>query len=254
MASKKEIKSLVEESLKEQEKHLLVYMTSHTQIITDKLDDINLKIEEMNKRINGIESRINTIEESTKESIKDIECIKTSIQFTETELKEKILQIKENNNKTKLQIEEKLRTLEDRERRNNLRIGGLKESENESWLDTEQKVRSLLKTKLNIDEQHVAIERAHRNHQHGSGRKPRTITMRLLNYKDKEVILKNCWKLKGTDIFISEDYSKATVEIRKKLLQEVKERKENGERVAVRYDKIIKLRNLRPQAANGRVG
>ena len=45
---------------------------------------------------------------------------------------------------------------------------------------------------------------------------------RFLNYKDKTKILKNAKKLKSKNIFINEDFSLETMELRKELWEKVK--------------------------------
>ena len=57
--------------------------------------------------------------------------------------------------------ERKIVELEDRSRRNNLRIDGITEKENETWDECEQEIQSLIKDKLRIAE-NIIIERAHR--------------------------------------------------------------------------------------------
>ena len=52
--------------------------------------------------------------------------------------------------------------------------------------------------------------------------KPRTIIYKNLRFKAKENVLRKAKLLKGTDIFINEDYCKDTVEYRKELWQKVK--------------------------------
>ena len=54
----------------------------------------------------------------------------------------------------------KVRNLEDRRRRNNLRFVGLKQAKGEDWHGSEGKIKKLIKKKLGID--NVEIERAHR--------------------------------------------------------------------------------------------
>ncbi|XP_065664570.1 uncharacterized protein LOC136086214 [Hydra vulgaris] len=54
----------------------------------------------------------------------------------------------------------KIRQLEDRQRRNNLRFEGILENDSESWDDSETKIQNLLENKLNVTG--VNIERAHR--------------------------------------------------------------------------------------------
>ena len=59
------------------------------------------------------------------------------------------------------EIEKKLTDLEDRSRRNNLRIDGLAEENGESWDDCERKVKEIFADRLEL-ENDVIFERAHR--------------------------------------------------------------------------------------------
>ena len=69
---------------------------------------------------------------------------------------------------------------------------------------------------------------------------PRTIICRLLNCKDKENILKNCRKLKGTNIFVNEDFSQETLEPRRELWKEVKRLREEEDKIAyLNYRSIV---------------
>ncbi|XP_065650721.1 uncharacterized protein LOC136078834 [Hydra vulgaris] len=133
-------------------------------------------------------------------------------------------------------MKEKLRNLEGRSRRNNLRIDGIDENGQESWGDSEEKVHAFFWQNLGL--KNIEIERAHRTGLKKDGR-PRTIVLNLQKYKDKIRILKESHRLKGTNCFINEDFSRETVVIRKKLFAEVKQRRSNGENVSVRYDKIV---------------
>ncbi|XP_065654801.1 uncharacterized protein LOC136081416 [Hydra vulgaris] len=130
----------------------------------------------------------------------------------------------------------KIRQLEDRQRRNNLRIEGVKKNENESWDDTVIKIINLFENNLNVKD--VIIERAHRTGSI-SNVKPRTLVIKLLNFKDKVKILKNANKLKGSGIYINEDFSLETSSIRKKLLENSRTHRKNGKYSVVIYDKLI---------------
>ena len=61
-------------------------------------------------------------------------------------------------------IEDKLIELEDRSRRNNLRVDGIKERPNETWEDCENELHTLFKESLGFEEE-VVIERAHPSRQ-----------------------------------------------------------------------------------------
>ena len=157
--------------------------------------------------------------------------LKASLKHTETVLEEKVANAEKQVEKLQEQINElwdyqvdperlelaerKIVDLEDRSRRNNLRIDGISEKENETWDKYKQEVQSLIKEKLGIAE-NIVIERAHRIKKKGNSDnlgKPRTIVCRFLNYKDKTNILKNVKKLKGKTIFINEDFSHETMEL-----------------------------------------
>ena len=169
---------------------------------------------------------------NNEDTIKDLQ---TSVEFTQNLRDDKIkdfskewetkMETFKENVKEKLcttdSLKEKLRVLEDRGRRNNLKIDGINESEKETWEECEEKIKEVLEKHMKING--IEIERAHRmgRKQHGEER-PRTIIFKLLNWKQKELILKNTKHLKNTGIYINEDFSDATIEIRKKLVTEIK--------------------------------
>ena len=57
---------------------------------------------------------------------------------------------------------------------------------------------------------------------YGKKDQPRTIVCKLLSYKDKFKVLQNCKKLKGSHIYINEEFCQATLQHRKELWKEVK--------------------------------
>ena len=80
-------------------------------------------------------------------------------------------------------IHNKLVELENRSRRNNIRIDGIKEHNKESWEECERSVHSMLKERLDIE--NVEIERAHRAGRK-SRNKPKTIVCKLLRFKENK--------------------------------------------------------------------
>ena len=56
----------------------------------------------------------------------------------------------------------------------------------------------------------METERAHRSGKpHGQGEKPRLIVVKFLRNKDKLYVLEKVKHLKGTNIFVNEDYSES---------------------------------------------
>ena len=97
------------------------------------------------------------------------------------------------------------------------------ESRNETQEECEEEIQKVFNEKLGV--KNVQIERVHRSKRSNSNNnseKRRTIVCKLLNYKQKEQILRNTKKLKESNIFINEDFCQETMQYRKKLWEEVK--------------------------------
>ena len=184
----KRLENMLMEKFVEQEEKQRQLFKEHETIVVKLISDNNLII---NQRLDGM--------------TKDIEELKESLEFTQAKMEEKEKSFKKIEEKTrnmellnksiKKDVEaieknkEKLIDLENRSRRNNLRFDGIRENERESWIDCEEKIHKLLKEKLHINE-NIEIERAHRTGNDDKERqKPRTIVLKLLNFKDKEKIL-----------------------------------------------------------------
>ena len=120
-------------------------------------------------------------------------------------------------------------------------MDGIKGKVGQSWEDCEAEVEKLFREKLDIEDK-IIIERAHRAKKTKNSKKnqSRTMICCLLNFKDKENILKNCRKLKGTNIFVSEDFSQETLEHRRELWKEVKRLREEEDKIAyLNYRSIV---------------
>ena len=99
---------------------------------------------------------------------------------------------------------DKLIELEDRSRRNNLRVDGITEQPNETWKEYKEKVMEGIKNKLNM-ENVTDIDRCRRMSKH-KGHRPHAIIFRVNKFKDKQKILRNTKKFKDTKIYIYEDF------------------------------------------------
>ena len=88
------------------------------------------------------------------------------------------------------EVEKKLTNLEDRSRRNNLRIEGAAEENGETWDDCEQKVKEIFMDELELDN-YIIIGRTHRakKNKYGKKNQPQTIACKLLSYKDQDKVL-----------------------------------------------------------------
>ncbi|XP_040067972.1 uncharacterized protein LOC120841176, partial [Ixodes scapularis] len=187
-----------------------------TNISVD-IKEIKLSQAATTSRLEKIESRLEGLEELR--SVVNKNCDKTNrLEATITSLSNKI------------------DYLENRSRRNNLISFGLSELPNKESSTLEDRVtKEILGGKLNVKIN--GIDRILRLGRPAHG-KTRPVIFRLVNFKDKLNILRNCNKLKNERLSISEDYSKRIQGIRKKLLDSSKSNKLAGDKVTLTYDKI----------------
>ena len=101
-------------------------------------------------------------------------------------------------------------------------------------------MKGLFKNNLNLKDE-IIIERAHRGGvvYRNNRERPRTMIIKLLNYNDKERILKQTHRLKGGEIYIKEDFSRETMEIRQSLWPKVQELRQQGKYAIIKYDRIV---------------
>ena len=205
---------------KEQQNRLVNTVSQNATPLQTSLDKLTVEIKYKNDRLNNIMKEtddlklsIETYQNITDDKLKDTE---NSIDKIKETFKREIEKLKKDNDDNN----NKLRILEDRSRRDNLRFDGIEEWEEESWTDTEQNLKDTLSDISGI--QNVKIERAHRV---GDKKRSscRTIVAKLSSFKMKERILAEAKKRKPKGIQIYEDFLKATVEIRKRNLEKVKE-------------------------------
>ncbi|XP_064198055.1 uncharacterized protein LOC135258512 [Anguilla rostrata] len=117
-------------------------------------------------------------------------------------------------------IDKKMDYLENQSWRSNIIIDGVLE-ECENWEMSEMKVQEILGKKLGLNVKYIEIERAHRVGKFDDSR-PRQIVVKLLRYKDKQMIQSHAKKLKGTRIYINEDYPDLIKKKRKEFMPELR--------------------------------
>ncbi|KAJ8385857.1 hypothetical protein AAFF_G00179230 [Aldrovandia affinis] len=130
----------------------------------------------------------------------------------------------------------KLDYLEGQSRRNNIVIDGIQESGNESWAQSEEKVRKLLSDKLKLTG--IEFERVHRTGR-STGERTRPIVAKFFRYKDKVRVMEKAKDLKGTNVYINEDYTDVVRQKRKELIPAMKAARERGDIAFLRHDKLI---------------
>ncbi|XP_065679760.1 uncharacterized protein LOC136094097 [Hydra vulgaris] len=221
---KKSILKETERLLKDQEKNFTDIISANLKILTNRLDKIEKEVDVNKSKVLSIEN--------------DLRDFKESLNFQETTIMEKINKITKRYEKEINNLNKKTLDLENRSRRNNLRLDGIFEKPNENWNECENAVKEMFKKQLKISNE-IIIERAHRIGQPKEDKKPRTIVLKLLNFQDKTKILDATKNLRGTGIYVNEDFAKETIESRRMLWEEVKMLRLEGKYAVIKYDKIV---------------
>lgn len=193
----------------------------------------------MEEPLNEILKKLTRIEESNNRLEKKIDKLQEELTETKKENKE----IKEKVRRAEQKIEEqerRIQTLEREIRKKNIIIYGVKEEENETEQIRKEKIKEVLKKiEIPIDISKEIQQIYRMGKQEVIGGKSRPILVELTTEKKRADIFKDSKKLKGTDIWIAEDYSKMVQEIRKSLIPFLKDARNNGCKAIIRYDKLI---------------
>ena len=162
-----------------------------TSIIDNKLSSIN-RLDKLAFDINNNLTLINEIRSNSDNLTLSLETSQSIWEKENKKLKEELKNLRSDLYKKDDYLKNKLRILEDRSRRNTIRVEGIPGSENEGWEVAEEKLRNVIKEELGIES--VDFEREHRVKRNADNNddmnsKPPTIVAKLLHCKDKQDIL-----------------------------------------------------------------
>ena len=238
------IKGLFIEMFKAQEETIRKIVSSYNSDTIVRLDRLSEEIQDNKERLEKVNKEAVDLKISleTSQEIfeKKFQKVNYNLSKQKQKHKEDINELWKDND----QLRERLRDVEDRFRRDNLRIDGIAEVENETWEPAEQILQNLFNEKQQLE--NISVERAH-----GVGKKEknnkRTIVLKLASFKYKLKIISEARKLKDTNININEEYSKEILEIRKEKWKEVKELRMNGTYAILVYDKVVTKGKYRKQ-------
>ena len=131
-------------------------------------------------------------------------------------------------------IRGRLRDMENYSRRDNLEIAGVKERAGE---DCKQVCRNIFTNELQISKD-IAIVRCHRVGKQRDG-VARPILLRFQFSSDKELVMKNRAKLKGSGFYLNDDLCSESKRARAKLVPVLKELKIINKKAHFRAEKIF---------------
>lgn len=229
-----------------------VSLSQLTELMQQQKDMFMALLQQQQENFKGFVQIIMDSTNNRMESLtKDIQEVKVSLQFTQKEVDD----LKSDSRKhaerceimqadiykvceSLLKITDKMEYLEGQTRRNNLIFEGVPESPRETWAESEEKIKKILVENLQLQHK-VELERGHRIGKPGGGERTRPILVKFLRYKDRETILQRAKSLRGTKIYINEDFTDTVKQKRKELMPELKAARERGDIAYLRYDKLV---------------
>lgn len=150
-------------------------------------------------------------------------------------------QRRQENEKLKQQLtkqENKIALLEREIRRKNIIIKGVQDKEKESREETIDITMKLVhRIGVQITKE-IEIDEIKRIGKYRNDRS-RPILLKLTTQNKKAEILGKTRALKGTNIWLEEDYTKEIIEERKKLIPHLKEARKEGHKAVLKYNKLI---------------
>lgn len=196
-----------------------------------------LKILEKEKRMDDLVKSINEIKLMISETNTDVKETKTIINDIRDEIRANKKEIKYLK-KVVSQQQEKIIFLDNKLRQNNIVIHGLAEEADESFEQLHQLVGNVLNEKVGMNLSNQDIDNVYRMGRKRTG-SARSILTSFTTLRVRNEIMRKKGVLKGTDIFITEDFSKVVREARKELGKVARTLRERGEVVKLRYDKLL---------------
>ncbi|KAL8617292.1 hypothetical protein ACOMHN_065952 [Nucella lapillus] len=180
----------------------------------------------INTRFDELQNDIREVRDSCAGMREDIESLKEEV----ATLKESNIKLEESVKK----LEAKTDDLECRSKRNNMIIHGIPRHDKETAEDCENILRDTITDTLELTGD-FCFDRVHRL----NAKKNSPVIACCSFYKDKGSILKAKWKLKGSDLFIGEDFSLRMRTLRKKPIPHLKAAKDQKKRATMIYDHLL---------------
>ena len=151
-------------------------------------------------------------------------------------LRKDIQEKEENWKQEKSKLESKINLLENRieqkdryERRNNIVIKGLQINKENAEKEVEEMIKKNIGVEVKVIEA-ISLDGKQSN---------KIILAKLEHSRQKNMLMKNKYKLRGTTCYIENDLTKEEQEIQRKIVTRAKEERNKGLRIRIGYKKLI---------------
>lgn len=211
--------------------------------VTDSVSSLTTRVNTMELEVNTVKKTMSDVENNTKAMSDIFDDVKKTSDLKLSTLRQETHQIrdqfKEAMNTMERQSEDLQKSVVDlksRSMRDNLVFSGIPERDDE---DCEEVIQNFLKTKLKLVDD-ISFERVHRMGKKDEFRtKPRRIVAKFSFFRDRELVrLQAPKKLKGSNIWVNEQFPPEIEEKRKTLYPVMRTARKNGHRVKLVRDSL----------------
>lgn len=201
--------------------------------LTDVMNTLNERSDQMDAKMDALRQDMHKLSEDYAGLKDELKELRREV----TELREENEELRKTNNTLTEKLEDcekRIDDLEGRSKRNNLIFYGLPRRENETPADCEGLLQDLFTSKLNLTD-HVELDRAHRL----NAKPDSPVIARCAFYKQKVKVLKAKSKLKGSNVFIGEDFSRGVRDLRRRLAPHLKKAREDGKKATMVFNYLL---------------
>lgn len=192
--------------------------------IDSRLESLESSVRQMDLSMKALKVNVKSLESKVEEVETNLTDLTTSTAMIEDEMKETKIQCSENHRELHEEtnnVNTKILYLEAYSRRENLKFFGIQEdSPNEDSKETTEIIYDFFETKLGLhDARQIEFQRIHRLGKKNVGHSAaRPIIARFLRFADRDYVLNNAKRLKGTNYKIYEDFPAEILKRRRKQM------------------------------------
>ena len=197
------------------------------------LTDVMAILNTMNSKFDSMKEDVKVLSDNYVRLQEEVKGLREEV----ADLRQENKDLQTDNDTLKTKMEEVLRKTDDlecRSKRNNLIFYGLPREENETGEDCEATLKEIVVDKLELAGD-IEFDRVHRLNSKSNS----PVIARCTFFKDKVKILKAKGKLRGSQIFIGEDFSPRVRELRRKLTPHLKKARDEKKKVTMVFDHLV---------------
>jgi len=187
----------------------------------------------LNTIIEFTKTMFSTLREEIAELRSENSEIKKSLELTQAELAESKLKLVTERDTFSpsscaevSDLSERVRIIEDYNRRKNLIVDGLPEAKSENSEILQKKITSTFEDKFEISPSIASVHRLGSRINPSKG--PRPVIVKFNDFEQRQTCFRSSPKLKGTNLYLRGDVCQATLDIRRSKLDELKSRRAEG--------------------------